>query len=557
MFQSAGYPATSEVMDPATSEIMDPVDFGPGVSGSAGEYYGRWNSGGGDGSKYRYGLSSSGSTPILDHTLLRINARSAYHDSMQGRAIIDRFADLVPGAGLKLEATPDPKALGITDEQAETWAQDVEARFDVYMRSKDFSLAGDITGYQSQRFVTTQQMRDGEYFAQLHRTRRQGRNPLQISFWDPAQIQGCPQTDTAGHWLPDSGIQYNSAGQEVAYNVLTYDPKSYEYKAEVVRRVGPRSGKVFVLHGFQKEYPAQRRGYPRISHILHELEKLTDFELSHIEKAIHESMIAVYVKPNSKHPASAAGLEDLAHSPAGPWKAPDQPVTSTDTITQPYADYSEVNEVSARPGAWFNAGLQGGEDLKTLPLSTPADNYHTFVDAFMKSLCASVSMPYELVWMRFGESFSASRASLVLAWQAIEIWRHEMASDYLEPIYEAWLEGEIAAGRVRAPGWADPRSRRAWLSSNWIGFPMPNIDPSKTAKADEMYVNMGATTLDKVARQLNGSSGKANRRKLAREFEELPASPFMKTAGAATAEAEGSTEDEKQTKRGPGRPVGS
>jgi capsid protein len=113
-----------------------------------------------------------------------------------------------------------------------------------------------------------------------------------------------------------------------------------------------------------------------------------------------------------------------------------------------------------------------------------------------------------------------------------------MAADFLDPIYEMWLSEEIAAGRITAPGWSDPLLRMAWLSCEWAGAPMPNIDPSATAKADQMYIEMGAQTPDDVARNLNGSSGKANRAKNARQLPELTPVPWTKGA-------EKNTEEEK------------
>lgn len=532
-------------------------DFGPGITGSAGMYYGRYQGGsGGDGSGWKYGLSSSGSTPILDHTLLRNNARSAYHDSMQGRAIIERFADLVPGVGLKLEAAPDENTLGMTPETAEKWAQDTEAAFDTFMRSKRFSLKEDMTGYQSQRFVTIQQQRDGEYFALLDYIKDKGRNPLQVSFLDPSQIQGYPQTDTAGYPLTDCGINRDARGRELSYNVYVYNPKDNTYQQRVLQRIGKKSKRVLVLHGFQKEYAGQVRGYSRIGHLLQHLENLTDFELAHIKKAINESIVAMWVKPHQDKPASDGGMiTDAMHSVAGVEMPATNPQTEGDELA-PGMDFSELNEVNAKPGSWFNAGLQGGEELRTLDGKTPSDNYDVFVDAFVKSLAASVSMPSEVVWMQFGKSYSAARAALVLAWQVVEIWRAELAADYLNPIYEAWLEGEIAAGRIKAPGWTDPRLREAWLKNNWIGFPMPNIDPSKTADAHEKYVGMGASTLGRVARELNGTSGKANRAKLKREYKELEPPPFGRNAAQATNGNDESDEDGGGGNR-PGRPVGS
>ncbi|MBG7617597.1 MAG: phage portal protein, partial [Chloroflexi bacterium] len=401
---------------------------------------------------------------------MRLNARSAYHDSMQGRAIIERFADLVPGVGLRLEATPNGTVLGIDPEAAEEWAQTTENSFDTYMGSKKFSLAEDMTGYQTQRFVTIQQQRDGEYFARLDYIKEPGLNPLKVSFLDPSQIQGCPETDTEGYYYPDEGIKRDKMGRETAYKVLVHDPDGHNYSQKVLQRVGIKSKKLLMIHGFMKEYPGQLRGYSRIGHILQALENLTDFEVSHIKKAINESIVAMWIKPSSDKPASDGGITDGMASAAGTFRHADNPQTEGATAVEPSVDFSELNEVNARPGSWFNAGLQGGEELSTLKGTTPSDNYGIFVDAFVKSLAASVSLPSEVVWMQFGQNYSASRAALVLAWQVVELWRAELAADFLNPIYEAWLDGEIAAGRITAPGWSDPILKTAWLSNNWIGF---------------------------------------------------------------------------------------
>ena len=104
--------------------------------------------------------------------------------------------------------------------------------------------------------------------------------------------------------------------------------------------------------------------------------------------------------------------------------------------------------------------------------------------------------------------------------------RKDMATEYLDPTYRMWLAGEIAAGRVSAPGWLDPIRKAAWCAGRWAGPPMPNIDPSKTADADMKYISIGAQTLDRTARNHNGSSGQANRMKLAKELRELPSTPW-------------------------------
>ena len=139
-----------------------------------------------------------------------------------------------------------------------------------------------------------------------------------------------------------------------------------------------------------------------------------------------------------------------------------------------------------------------------------------------------MGMPLEVLLMKFNQNYSASRGALLLFWRVANIWRCEMESDYLNPVVEMWLSEEIATGRISAPGWQDPILKAAWLDSRWIGSPMPNIDPSKTAKADQMMTEMGAQTLEQTARKFNGSSSKSNRVKLKREINELSIPPWGK-----------------------------
>jgi hypothetical protein len=83
---------------------------------------------------------------------------------------------------------------------------------------------------------------------------------------------------------------------------------------------------------------------------------------------------------------------------------------------------------------------------------------------------------------------------------------------------------------------------------------MPNIDPAKTAKADELYVKLGAQSLDAVAQNFSGSRYKQNVARLARQYENHPIPPWEMAAQAtpapvqaspASTRAPGSVEDEQ------------
>jgi lambda family phage portal protein len=475
------------------------------------------------GSKWPFGLASSGSAPVLDHFTLRANARAAYHESTAARSVVERYADSVVDQGLRLEATPHASILGVQADAAESWARDVEERFDVWAKDRRVHRRGLMNFYQLQRLAEISQQRDGEYFARFFYSReRKLQNPLQLDFVDPTQIRGDALTAATGENTIDDGIIRDAAGREVGYKIWVL--VSGRFTEREIPAVGARSGLRLMVHGYQPEYSYQRRGFSRLSHALQEFENLTDFTSAQIKKAIIQSCLNMYVKPSKDAPASFP-FDELARGGAGPTaeQVPTPAVGDGASSITSQVNYIELPEATmTTPGSVGMFNLREGEDIQPFKATAPAEQYERFVNAFVGSLSASMSIPPEVLFMKFGQNYSASRAALIMFWRVATIWRDELASDFLNPVYEAWLTGEIAAGRISAPGWNNPVMRAAWLSNNWIGAPMPNIDPARQAEADRNYAEIGATTLDRVSRNLNGSSGAANRQKLAREFEELP-----------------------------------
>jgi capsid protein len=154
-------------------------------------------------------------------------------------------------------------------------------------------------------------------------------------------------------------------------------------------------------------------------------------------------------------------------------------------------------------------------------------------------IAAAMGQSAETVTMKFNNNYSASRATLILCWRIALQRRYNLACYHLDPIYESWLSEEIAAGRIFAPGWQDPRLRAAWLRHRWIGTGAPVIDPVKTMQASKMALELGATTLDDIATEYNGSSAKANRGKNSKDIPELTPLPGTKTTETIVEEKRG------------------
>lgn len=507
-----------------------------------------------NGSKFPHGLSQY-SLFTLNHFALRSNARRAFAENVQARAIVERKADTIADTGLILDSIPKADILGIDEEKASEWARDVESRFNLWATSKKQNRSGVMNFYQAQRLYQVFHHRDGESFTRLYYSPdRELINPLQFEHIDPNQIGEDAFTSSFGGALTSDGIIRNSKGEETGYKVWIKDKSDHNKLIEkVIPARGPKSKRVFMLHGFIPEYAGQGRGFSPLAHALQEFSNLTDFTLAQIIKAINQSNIALLVKPSKDAPATnpfEGVLTDRGAGPASVAKFGSKPTTDDDSTVssvdvRPVNYYPLPEATTDTPGSTGVFNLDAGEGLEGLKDTAPSTSFGEFVKAFTSHLAASLSIPIEVVLMQFEQNYSASRAALILFWRVVVRFRKEMESDLLNPVFEAWLSEEIAAGRIHAPGWSDPILRAAWLNANWIGCPLPSIDPAKTAKADQIYVEMGAQTLDKVARQLNGSDGSANRRRLKKEYEELPPSPFGKSQESNPDSQEEDDDDKK------------
>lgn len=480
------------------------------------------------GAKYIGGISGDGSTLNIDHLRTRQNARVAYHQVPQAKAIVDRYADTVVDIGLKLESTPMYRQLGITQEQAEKWAQDVSEKFHLWANSKKSHRAQTNNFYQNQRLYAIQQQRDNDQFVRFHYSNsKKLLNPLQIDFLDPNQIRGDSITSTFYQYAFDDGIIRNNAGVETGYKVWTIE--KMEYKKTEVPAIGAKSGRRLMVHGFNAEYSGQKRGYSRLSHALQDFQKITDFSIANIQKAIMQASMVMATENDQADPSNP--MEGVTtNSAAGPIVVTEGETT---TITEDEALYNfcDIPEAAfLKPGVGvFN--MTKGDKLKLLEPHATTESYESFVNAFTSYLSSSMSMPIEILLMKFSSNYSASRAAIVMFWRIAMIWRMEMEIDFLNPVYESWLSEEIAAGRISAPGWNSPILREAWLYSRWIGVPMPQIDPLKEVKATKEAMGAGLTTQERESRNYNGSEASSNRIKLAKEMPETPVPPWDQKQG--------------------------
>lgn len=508
-------PTTVELLMGLTGLVLQKINPFSKKSTQVSAYYGGSMYSGSSqsaGGKWPYSISSPGSGIHLNHKALRQGARVAMQDSAEVRSIIERKVDAIAHIGLKLEPTPDASMLGISQEAAAEWGRNAAHRFSMWAGDKKQHRPETMTFNQAQWLYTFFKERDNDIFVRLYYSPEKTlQNPLQFSFLDPDQIRGHAHTSSYGFQYNHDGIIRDDRGRETAYEIWFKKPDG-SFEEAVIKAKGSKSGRIFMLHGWQSEYAGQGRGFTRLAPVLQDFEKFTDFKMAHIQQAVNQAAFVGWHEPsNDEHATDILG--SLTSHGAGPAAANFSAESNENNLNAGIGDfacYDLPESTTAQPGSLFIQDLPKGSTIKLASPNTPSASYDAFQKAFLTTLSACAGVPLEVVEMKFANNYSASRATLLIFQRIIEIQREDMVADFNNPIYEMWMSGEIAAGRISAHGWLDPRLRKAWLKATWRGAPVPDIDPGKLAKARETNLIIGATNIEREAQQNSGLSAEDN-----------------------------------------------
>jgi lambda family phage portal protein len=516
------------------------------------------------GAKFPGGLSRSTGNRIWIHWGLRQNARDIVEDSVHAYAMMKRDADTVIDSGLKIEPTPKFDILGITPEEADEWAMEVHERFTLWAESKDQNRSGQFNFNEITHMVQGSMIRDNDFFLRLYYAQDPKLlNPCQFELIDPNQIRGDAVTSAV---LPlpmfNDGIIRDAKGRETAYKIWTLPLDAQSYYEEVeIPRVGEKSRRIFMIHGYHAEYPGQGRGYSQLGITMQEWQEVENYLLAEVKKAIAQSQHPLAVENTQAQPSNF--LEQIGRTPAGPQNMmgastpiPGGVSVAGSFVNEPVAVTQLEEAAFDTPGSSYILNLEKGDQIKMLTSTAPNPQFEAFVDAILTGLLAAHGMPLEWFKQKFEASYSAARGMLAAYWRVVEMKRKWMADNLLNTVYQMWLSCEIAAGRISAPGWGDPILQAAWLSCSWIGTPPVQIDPTKEATGEKLWLELSATTGARVAREHNGSDYRAN---IARNKKDFPGMPIPywaeKITVAATSpeesEAKGQGEDEGGEEKSP------
>ena len=428
------------------------------------------------------------------------------------------------GVGLKLKSSINREVLGMTPDAAKAWQKRTEAEFELWASKKQ---ACDATGvnnfYGMQQLALMSWLMSGDVFALFKRYDRTRTEPYQLRIHlveadristpfglgvetTLSNLEGKAEN---GNRIFD-GVEVDEQGRIVAYYVRNTHPyESAVQKTEWTRveAYGKRTGLPNILQIMDSERPDQYRGVTYLAQVIEPLLQIRRYTESELMAALVQSFFTAWVKTNSDQNefplnSTVEAASDFYGSVAG------------DSVP------TSENEYAMEPGGVLH--LRPDEEVTFGNPNVPTAGFKDFVHTISGLIGAALEIPKEILLQEFGQSYSASRAALLMAWAAFKMRRKWFVDDLCQPTYEVFLAEAVARGRVSAPGFfSDPAIRAAWCGATWIGPVQGILDPVKETKAAATVATKGWKTNEQITIEMGGGNFEDNVEQLARENEML------------------------------------
>jgi capsid protein len=428
----------------------------------------------------------------LDLKQLQRLAAELLWASPHAKGAMRQLIVLAMGTGLRLQALPNRRILGLSSEDAYELARDFESVFSLVRMQLDCAYDGtrpfngvELLGFWS--WLTW----DEVFIEQRYRSLSDV-VPVSAEVVNPACVVTPPRVDglAEGHRI-DKGIEIDTKGKHVAFW-----REEHTVSGQVSYRRVPyytRKGKRVGIHVYRATVPAQVRGITRFMPIFHEMRRVQEaLQLETDTMATNARLAAVWERDRAvDNPDKLAAIAEAG----GDLDAFDSDLWSGNPgVSQRVSDNGGIIIQSAEPG----------EKLTPFDSKRPNVNVNEFILQIMTWIGPALGIPVELWRALFGKAYSASKGSIDLGYKSFEQEVFEFSRGVEQPYYEATISAYVASGYLRLPRWNTPIMKAAYLQTAWSGPPKPSLNPLQEEKAASERVN---NTRSSNEREIQLSSG--------------------------------------------------
>lgn len=387
--------------------------------------------------------------------------------------------DTIVGSSFRLALRPDIKALGVSREDQKAWVSSVEREWENYSENPEcwIDARREMTFSDMVRMVIMQDAIHGEAFLSKEWLDSPLGYKTCFNIIDPMRIKSSSQD--AVH-----GIRRNPAGFATGYYVQSVVGVNGDYtpKETLIPKYN-RFGWQQFFHVFDAIRPGQSRGISRIASALTTIKQLDRYTETELEMAILGASYALYVKSDRMDVDEIFGGGGL---------------------TPEFKAYLAAKKDSGLSSKITNNGahiptLMPGEELGVVNIAHPTSSFDGFTTTVARSIARAIGASYEQFTGDFSRtSYSSARASLIEAQRFIDAKRQTIAGRFATTAFRIWLDEAVDKGTVTPPVdyWAN---RSALTKCTWISAGKAHIDEFKTAKARQIALDTGTTTLQDIA----------------------------------------------------------
>lgn len=441
---------------------------------------------------------------LRDNKVVRARARDLERNHPYARQTIRMSRLGVIGTKLKYSCTPDWRYLGIDEEEARRWAQELERVWESYAHSPDFWVdAGrrlDFTGLMG--LVHDADVMDGEALVAFE----WDETARWKSCWQVVDVDRLDNPNGA----PDSdylraGVQLNERGAPIGYHIRNGHPADIALMSTqraLSWRYVPRwsdYGRANLCHTYEVRRAGQTRGISIFAPVIRAMKMGQEYgELALAAAALQASFAAVLT--------SAAPSDQIAEM----LEAYDADDTTGNAITDAALDHLRqmANYYGPEGINFMIAGLkvQHLAPGDTLDLKTPGQHmsgYGEFQTAQIKQYAAGTGTDPIAVSQDFKEvNYSSAKMAAAINYRSYAERRRRISQGVGLHAVGAHLDELVFSGGLKLPKGLDPLvyfdAKHALIRGEFLTQGAPNLDPLKEIQALQNEIMLGVSTIQQA-----------------------------------------------------------
>jgi len=408
---------------------------------------------------------------LPDLAILRERSRELIRNDPHAASVVGSLVDNVVGTGIRPQSAIDAKALGMTEEEANDVRRACESAWERWAEHSDISRR--MNFYDMQASVMRSLVANGESIIMPVRIDRiSSPYSLALEIIEPDRLEYPGDFDQPnGKFNRRSGVELGRFGNPVAYWIRISHPGDGIYeraKDNKHRRIRAldSEGNTQVLHLMNSTRPGQTRGEPMLAPALQTFKDVSSFIEASLVRERVSACFAMFVERDDPYNSAVN--------------------SSTETLNAQRIQELEPGMVQY---------MAPGESVSfSSPGASNSVGFDTFVMRHLRSLGASLGLPYELVAKDFSQTnYSSARAALLEARRVFTRWQQYIIGHLCRPVYEmvieeAWLRGEIPIRDFET-------NKQHIIRSRWVPPSYGWVDPLKEVKASQAAMDAGISSL--------------------------------------------------------------